>query len=77
MILKHASEVTSLPYQFESPVDLNDSQTEAVKRRLRGRFESPVDLNDSQTPTVLFVLHTKFESPVDLNDSQTSSPRQV
>ena len=49
MILKHASEVTSLPYQFESPVDLNDSQTEAVKRRLRGRFESPVDLNDSQT----------------------------
>ena len=35
--------------EFESPVDLNDSQTSTALTIVGRMFESPVDLNDSQT----------------------------
>ena len=62
-------------YEFESPVDLNSSQTIKKAIVVIGMFESPVDLNSSQTCLRRDHEQIKFESPVDLNSSQTQRSR--
>ena len=68
MILKPDAWYSASFSRFESPVDLNDSQTLESAIPYSPLFESPVDLNDSQTVRNRRMVTRMFESPVDLND---------